>query len=74
MTIIQKIRAKKIIARIAKQQGISVSECRSEMIEAIRTAWNTTDPQVKDRQIRLVGEGRAPTPEELIVLFSSKII
>lgn len=73
MTITQKLRAKKIIARIAKQQGISVSECRSEMIEAIRTAWNTTDPQVKDRQIRLVGEGRIPTPEELISVIAKEI-
>ena len=74
MTITQKLRARKIIARIAKQHGISADQCRSEMLEAIRTAWNTTDPQVKDRQIRLVGEGRIPTPEEFIVLISSQLI
>ena len=73
MTITQKLRARKIIARIAKQHGISADQCHSEMLEAIRTAWNTTDPQVKDRQIRLVGEGRIPTPEELISVIAKEI-
>jgi hypothetical protein len=42
------------------------------MIEAIRAAWNTSDPQVKDRQIRLVGEERIPTPEEIIFAISKE--
>lgn len=62
MTIIQKLRARQIIARVAAQHGISVSECRSEMIAAIRA----TDPE---RLSHLVGEGRVPTPEELILLI-----
>ena len=65
MTIIQKIRARQIIARVAKQHGISVSECRSEMIEAIRAA----DPEALTR---LVGEGRVPTPEEFIFIISKE--
>lgn len=73
MTVTQFIRARKIIARVAKRQGISTAQCRAEMIEAIRAAWATTDPETKDRQIRLIGEGREPTPEEFIIL-TSKII
>jgi hypothetical protein len=72
MTIIQNIQARRIIAEVAKQQGISVSECRSEMIEAIRAAWATTDPVTKDRQIQLVGEERVPTPEEFIYIIFEK--
>ena len=71
MTIIQKIRARMIIARVAALHGISTDQCRADMIEAITAAWATTDPAIKDRQIRLVGEGRVPTPEELIVLTSN---
>jgi hypothetical protein len=73
MTVIQKIRARRTIAKVAKQQGISTAQCRAEMSEAIRAAWATTDPQAKERQIQLVGEGRVPTPEEFIVLLSSKL-
>ena len=56
MTITQFIRARKIIARVAKRQGISTAQCRAEMTEAIHAAWATTDPETKDRQIRLIGE------------------
>ena len=72
MTIIQKFRARRVIAKVAKQQGISTTQCRADMIEAIRAAWTTADPKAKDRQIQLVGEGRIPTPEELIFLISKE--
>lgn len=71
MTIIQKIRARRVIAKVAKQEGISTAQCRASMAEAIQAAWATADPEAKDRQIQLVGEGRAPTPEEFIVIVSS---
>jgi len=74
MTIIQKLRARAVIHKIASQQGISTTQCRADMIEAIQAAWATTDPQAKDRQIQLVGEGRVPTPEELIVILTREVI
>jgi hypothetical protein len=61
MTIAQQIRARRIIAKVAKQQGISTAKCRADMIEAIRAA-------------RLVEEGRVPTPEEFIILISQIIL
>lgn len=70
MTIIQKLHAQNTIARVAKQQGISTSQCRSEIAACIAEAWATTDPTVKQRQIQLVGEERIPTPEEFIVLVA----
>lgn len=72
MTIIQKLRASLVIRQVAKHQGISTTQCRADMTEAIRAAWATADPKVKDRQIQLVGEGRVPTPEELIFLISKE--
>lgn len=73
MTIIQKLRASQIIAKVAKQQGISTTQCRAEMAACIVDAWATSDPEAKQRQIQLVGEERIPTPEEFILLISQKI-
>lgn len=71
MTIIQFIRAKLIVARVAKQQGISPSRCRADMVAAIEEAWSTSDPEVKLTQTRLVGDSHIPSPEELITILSS---
>ena len=73
MTIIQKLRARAVIHRVARQQGISTAQCRADMIEAIRAAWATTDPQVRDQQIQLVGDSHTPSPEEFILLIYQKI-
>jgi hypothetical protein len=61
-----------IIERVAQEHGISPDECRAAIQEVISTAWATTDPTVKQRQIRLVGEG-TPTPEEFISLISRMV-
>ena len=73
MTIIQKLRARRVIARVAQQQGISTAQCRAEIAAVITEAWATTDPLAKDRQIRLVGDSRIPSPEEFILLISKEI-
>jgi hypothetical protein len=72
MTIIQKLRARRIIAKVARQQGISTAQCRAEIMAAITAAWTTSDSQAKDRQIRLVGDYHTPSPEELILLISKE--
>lgn len=69
----KKLRARMVIRKVAKQQGISTSQCRADMMAAITEAWTTADPQTKNRQIQLVGEDRIPTPEEFIVLISSTL-
>lgn len=73
MTIIQKIHARNVIARVARQQGISTDQCRAEMAATITEAWATADPLAKQRQIDLVGDSHIPSPEELILLISQKI-
>ena len=74
MTIIQKLQASRFIARVARQQGISASECRAAIQELINQTWTTTDSVAKDRQIRLVGDSHIPSPEELILLISQKLL
>jgi hypothetical protein len=61
-----------IIERVAQEHGISPEECRAAIQEVISTAWATTDPIIRQRQIRLAGEG-TPTPEEFIFLISSLV-
>lgn len=73
MTIIQKLQARNIIARVARQQGISTDHCRADMQEAITAAWATSDPEAKHLQIQLVGDSHIPSPEEFILLISQKI-
>jgi hypothetical protein len=73
MTIIQKLQARKAITRVAKRQGISLTECRAEMAAAITEAWTTADPETRKRQVQLVGEGRVPTPEEFVVLVAGRL-
>lgn len=73
MTIIQKLRTKNIIAKVARQYGISTAQCRAEMAACIADAWATSDPEAKQRQVELVGEDRIPTPEEFIVLVADML-
>lgn len=72
MTVVQKLRVQRVIRKVARQQGISTAQCRTEMAAAIRDAWATSDPVVKGRQIRLVGDSHTPSPEELILLISKE--
>lgn len=45
-----------------------------EIQAAIDNAWETSDPETKQRQVELVGDSHKPTPEELIFLISAKIL
>ena len=62
-----------VICQVAAQQGITEEQCRYYMAEAIREAWTTTDPEVKQRQIELIGDDHIPSPEELILIISQNI-
>lgn len=73
MTVIQKLQASRFIARVAKQQGISTSQCQAAIQELIDQTWATSDPEAKQCQIQLVGDSHIPSPEELILLISQKI-
>lgn len=59
-----------IIRLVAWSHGISVAQCRSEMMAAIQEAWSTTNPETRQLQLDLVGDDHTPTPEELIFLIS----
>ena len=73
MTIIQKLHAQTVIARVARQQGISTSQCRAAIQDLINQTWATSDPVIRQRQIDLVGDSHIPSPGEFILLISQKI-
>ena len=70
----RKLRARAVIRKVARQQGISTTQCRAEMAAAITEAWRTADPQARDYQIQLVGDSHIPSPEEFILLISQKVL
>lgn len=61
-----------IVEIIAKQEGVSVEECRREMEIAISYARNNPDLEKRKRFCEIFGE-RTPTPEEFIMTVA-KII
>lgn len=57
-----------IYRKIARQNGVSVSEVKMEMQKAIDAAWdspNKTEENIA-AQSRVKPDGSKPTPEELI--------
>lgn len=58
--------AKKTIARIAAENGISVAEAKREMSMAIHMAMNSPDPRIRQRWMKIAPDGKEPTVEEFL--------
>lgn len=67
---------KKILRKIAKENGVTVAEVREEMQKAITEAW-TNPPKdggvTKAYQRRVPSKGAIPTPEEVIRYAAGEI-
>lgn len=72
MGLLKKRDAKYILKRLAKVQGVPVSEVRQEMESAIENSLNNPDPEVQAEFRRIFGK-KTPTPEEFIVKASTKL-
>lgn len=64
-------KGKQIIKQIAKENGISMDEVRSDMEIAIKEAYH--NPDTRQEWSRLFGEGILPTPEEFICSISKEV-
>lgn len=62
---------RRIIERVAEQNGVSVDSVRQKMNQAIDLAMNSTDPKERENFKKLFGEKR-PTPEEFILTIAWK--
>lgn len=56
--------ARRVIAKIAKREGIKVSEVREEMSKAIVEGYN--NEETKEKWNDIFEEGTIPSPEEFI--------
>ena len=67
---------KKIIEKIAKANGVSVSDVENEMKQAIATAmaWSDTDEERKKLWHELSPQGEAPSIEEFILFMAKKLV
>ena len=60
-------RTTRMIAELAKSHGVSESKMRLDMLEAMREAMNSQDPQAKARWASFHYDGVEPTLEEYIL-------
>lgn len=60
------INTKRIIQKIAEENGVPPVEVRQDMLAAIRDGFNNPDPQVHAVWSSIPCEGEMPTIEELL--------
>lgn len=63
----------RIISQIAIQEGISKREVQNAMQEAINAGVENPDPLVRARWEQISIEGKAPTPESVILWAIGRI-
>jgi hypothetical protein len=61
-----------LLKTIARQQGVSVAEVRSDLQVAIEMARNNPDPQTQEKYRKYFGN-RTPTPEEFIYTMTKEL-
>lgn len=63
----------RVISQIAIQEGISEREVQNAMQEAIIAGFENPDPLVRARWEQISIEGKAPTPEAVILWAIGRI-
>lgn len=66
-------RAKKIIRELAKANGVSENDIRSEMEQAIDIGFNNTDPSAEAIWKDSPFDGTKPSPEAFILWCAAQI-
>lgn len=69
-----KKRIKKVLQKVAKQEGISVEELRSEIAKSIKHGMKNQDPQVQTLWKELSLSGSTPVTEDIIIALCQKLI
>ena len=65
--------AKRAITIVAKRNDIPEEQIRSDLQEAIRISFSSTDPHVQAQLAACGFVGSEPTPEEFITWVSKKV-
>ena len=68
-----KIQRESVLERTARENGMSVEECRREMEAAIEIAMQSTDPVKQANFKRLFGD-KKPTVEEFVGIIAREAV
>lgn len=60
------------IKTIARQNGVSVAQVRSDIQASIEIAHNNPDPQTQAKYRKYFGD-KIPTPEEFVYVMAKKL-
>lgn len=61
-----------VYQEIAMSHGVSACEVRQEIQRTIDAAWNSADPEVREKQRSLFPKGK-PSVEEFIDVISNRL-
>lgn len=63
----------KILEQIAMQNGVSVSQFRQDIQEALDEGWNSSDENVKEYWHKIPTKHEKPTFEEIILYIINSV-
>lgn len=69
----KKTSIEKCFKKVAKQNGISVEEVKSEIQSAIEIAMLNPDPAIREQWNQIPHKGETVSPEEIIAYLINKI-
>lgn len=61
-------RVRRIIERMAREHGVSVSKIRGDMMEAIHAGYTSEDPDARERFRMMFGDREPPLEEFILTL------
>lgn len=72
MTIMEKIKVRKVIRTLAQRDGVSSEEVLKQIQESIDAAWDNQDPAVRWKQLQLFPAGK-PTVEAFVLRLAKEL-
>lgn len=67
------VKTKNVLAAVAKQNGVSVSEVEMEINKALEAAKINPDPAVQTAWAKIPHKGKTPTAEEVIAYIALQV-
>lgn len=64
----------RILEKIAVQNGVSVSQIRRDIQEALDEGWNSNDKNVREYWQKIPSKDKKPTLEEVILYIVAECI
>lgn len=65
--------AKRVIARVARENHVPEAQVRAEILEAMNTGRRDPDPDVQERWAKFHFDGPEPTVEEFVLWLAAAV-